>query len=327
MNRSRIINRLIADIGGTHSRLALVSPGEGPTHIATFKNKDFSDLACIIERYASNLEPAQLPRTAAFAVACPITGDLIKLTNLDWEFSVSEYTSRFGLDKLHVINDFSAIALTIPELKGDDLMQIGTGEAKTGHPIGVIGPGTGLGVAALVSVADDWIPIASEGGHVTLAAASGREAGLIETVREQFGHVSAERLLSGPGLAILYQALARSEGKSVEALDAPAVIRRARTQEDPVAMETADTFFAMLGTVAGNLALTLGAKGGIYLAGGILPRISDMLLVSRFRESFLDKGRYRSYLETVPTYLITSEIPAFTGLQVYLRQHFQHASE
>jgi len=327
MSRSRIINRLIADIGGTHSRLALDSPGEGQKHIETFKNKDFPDLACIIERYFTNLEPAQLPRTAAFAVACPIAGDLIKLTNLDWEFSVSGYKSRFGLDKLLVINDFSAIALAIPELQDGDLMQIGTGKAKSGYPVGVIGPGTGLGVAVLVPVDDDWVSIASEGGHVTLAASTERETGLIELVREQFGHVSAERLLSGPGLAILYQMLAKSKGKSVEVLDAPELMSRARTQVDPLAMETADTFFSMLGATAGNLALTLGAKGGIYLAGGILPRISDMLLVSRFRESFLDKGRYRSYLETVPTCLITAEIPAFTGLQVYLRQHCQYASE
>ncbi len=321
MRLPRVTNQLIADIGGTHTRLAFTCPGEGLKHIETFNNKDYPDLASIIEIYISDLDLAESPRTAAFAVASPITGDLIKLTNLDWEFSISEYTSRFELDKLHVINDFAAIALAIPELQENDLIQIGTGKALTGSPVGVIGPGTGLGVAVLVPVGNNWIPVECEGGHVTLAAVTEREAGLIKLVRGEYGHVSAERLLSGPGLATLYQALALLEGETVEQPDAPAIISLARTREDLIAVETADTFFAMLGTVAGNLALTLGARGGIYLAGGILPRMSDMLQASTFRERFMDKGRYRSYLETVPTWLITAEAPAFIGLQACLSQN------
>jgi glucokinase len=296
---------------------------EGLKHIETFNNKDYSDLASIIERYISDLGPTESPRIAAFAVACPVAGDLIKLTNLDWEFSLAEYTSRFELDKLHVINDFAAIALAVPELKENDLIQIGTGKALAGNPVGVIGPGTGLGVAVLIPVGSDWIPVDCEGGHVTLAAVTEREAGLIKLIREEYGHVSAERILSGPGLSTLYQALAKLEGKTVEQLDAPTIINRARTREDLIAVDTADTFFAMLGTVAGNLALTLGAKGGIYLAGGILPRMSDMLQASSFRERFINKGRYRSYLEQMPTWLITTEVPAFIGLQAYLKHHSQ----
>ncbi|OGT34972.1 MAG: glucokinase [Gammaproteobacteria bacterium RBG_16_51_14] len=320
MSQSNKFNRLIADIGGTHSRLALDSPGKGPEHITIFTNRDFTDLACIIEKYLGGLDPAQSPRTAAFSIASPIAGDLIKLTNIQWEFSVSDYQSRFGLEKLHVINDFFAIALAIPGLRDGDRLPIGNGEAIAGYPVGVIGPGTGLGVAGLVPAGDDWIPIAGEGGHVTLAAVTEKEARLIELVRKEFGHVSAERLVSGPGLAILYQTLARREGKTVEPLAAPELIRRARAREDTLAVEAADTFLAMLGTVAGNLALTLGALGGIYLAGGILPRIPDLLQASCFRARFMDKGRYRPYLETIPTWLITTETPALNGLQAYLRR-------
>jgi glucokinase len=323
MRQLRVTNQIIADIGGTHTRFAFTSPGEGLKHIETFNNQDYSDLASIIERYISDLGPTESPRTAAFAVASPIAGDLIKLTNLDWEFSLAEYTSRFELDKLHVINDFAAIALAVPELKENDLIQIGTGKALAGNPVGVIGPGTGLGVAVLIPVGSDWIPVDCEGGHVTLAAVTEREAGLIKLIREEYGHVSAERILSGPGLSTLYQALAKLEGKTVEQLDAPTIINRVRRREDLIAVDTADTFFAMLGTVAGNLALTLGAKGGIYLAGGILPRMSDMLQASSFRERFINKGRYRSYLEQMPTWLITTEVPAFIGLQAYLKHHSQ----
>lgn len=307
---------LLADIGGTHTRLALQRGSGDPYHAEVFDNRDYPGLAEIVEDYLTKVPPGR-PTAGAFAVACPVTGDRIHLTNLAWEFSTSGLQERLGFEALEVVNDFAAQALAVPELGPDDMVAIGSGTPQSGAPVGVLGPGTGLGMAGLVQCDSRWLPIPGEGGHVTLAAANEQQARLIADLRRKYGHVSAERVLSGAGLVDLHRWCAGDPDLS---LSPPEVTEHALAGDDPHAAEALALFFDMLGTVAGDLALTLGARGGIYLTGGILPRLREPLLASRFREFFVDKGRFRSYLEAVPTRLIVHPFPAFKGLSGIARR-------
>lgn len=301
---------LLADVGGTHTRLALQYAGGDAVHARVFHNADFDGLAALVEAYLQSVPQAR-PASAAFAVACPVAADRIRLTNLAWEFSVADLREQLALERLTVVNDFEAIALAVPELGPSDLQQIGGGMPVALAPVGVIGPGTGLGVAGLVHCGEGWTALPGEGGHVTLAAASDEEAQLLAALRRKYGHVSAERVLSGAGLVELYRWCA---GEPDFAIAPREVSERALQGTDAPARRAIALFFDLLGTVAGNLALTLGARGGIYLTGGILPRMPQALAGSRFRERFLDKGRFRGYLEAVPTRLVIHPFPAFKGL-------------
>lgn len=311
------VGHLVADIGGTHSRLALAA--DGLRAVKVFDNTGFSGLEDVIDAYLQDLDAAARPFTAAIAVACPVGEDTFRLTNLGWTVSTEALRRHFGFEALHIFNDFAAAALAIPGLGQDDVLAIGEGTAVPGRPIALIGPGTGLGVAALVPCGSGWVPVASEGGHVTLAAVTDEEEKLIAALRRKLGHVSAERLLSGPGLVLLYQCVA---GTDAAGLTPEAITRLAVSGDDPVAVRVMGHFLAMLGTVAGNLALTLGAQGGVYLAGGILPDLAAQLQASPFRERFMDKGRYRDYLNAIPTVLITKEHPALAGLAAWLQEQY-----
>ena len=310
--------RLLADIGGTHTRLTLARVPKGFAHTETFDNARFPDLASLVESFLKQLPDAERPQTGAFAVASPVDGDKIRMTNCGWEFSLSSLCKQLGLDALYCINDFTAIALAIPRMGPEDTIQIGAGAGRARAPIGVIGPGTGLGVSGLIPCGDGWVPLLAEGGHVTLAAATEEESRVLDRLRERFGHASAERVLSGPGLAELYKTLAQITGQEAQSGSSEEISQRAIHEKDSVAVNALSMYFAMLGTVAGNLALTLGARGGIYLAGGILPTMPDALQHSRFRERFIEKGRYRSYLNAIPTFLVVEPYPAFIGLLAYL---------
>lgn len=301
---------LVADIGGTHSRLALAGV-DGITAVRVFDNAGYDGLEPILENYLGDLDESSRPHAAALAVASPVRGDRVRMTNLGWGFSAAELQRQFGFESCRILNDFAAAALAIPRLEPADIRVIAEGEELAGTPVGLIGPGTGLGVAALVPCGQDWIAVAGEGGHVTLAPVTPEEDRIVGQLRRQFGHVSAERLLSGPGLSLLYRVLAE-DGNTV--MKPEAVTALAVAGEDAVAVKALDCFLAMLGTVAGNLALTLGAQGGIYLGGGILPEIADYLEDSLFRQRFVDKGRYRDYLEAVPVRLILHPCPALPGL-------------
>ena len=255
----------------------------------------------------------------AIAVASPIAGDRITLTNRDWSFSASRLKRSLGLDRLEIVNDFAAIALCIPSLTSRDVLRIGPGKKAAGAPVAILGPGTGLGVSLLVPAGKGWLPVATEGGHVSLPAADETDAAIIETLRRRFGHVSAERVLSGPGLADLYTVLAALEGRSVEERAPPEVMDAALNGSDPLAIAAVERFCAFLGTVAGDIALTAGARGGVYIAGGIVPRLGNALKRTPFRARFEAKGRFKTYLRDVPTYVITREQPAFGGLKNLLR--------
>jgi glucokinase len=305
---------LIADIGGTHVRFALVQGGEA-TDVMVMRCADYQGPAAAAEAYLNVVAPGLRPTRAAFAVASAIVGDRVELTNSPWDFSIAGVRQALGLDRFAVINDFTAVALSVRHMTQDHLLPLGGGSADPAAPIAVLGPGTGLGVSALVpSSSGEWVALASEGGHVTMAAADEREAALLAWLRKRFGHVSAERVLSGPGLVNLYEAVSALAHRTPAYTTPDAVTQRGLDGSCALCREAVESFFAMLGTLAGNLALSVGARGGVYVAGGILPRMKEAFRASAFRSRFEAKGRFQDYVAAIPTYLVIHPQPAFVGL-------------
>ncbi len=306
---------LLADIGGTNARFAL-GEKDGTVHsIKSLICRDYGSPAEAARAYLDDLPATAAAKRAAFALASPVSGDVIAMTNHPWTFSIEETRKKLGLDRLEAVNDFTAIALCVPHLTDRDVLRVGPGKAVATAPIAVLGPGTGLGVSGLIPVGGGWAPLASEGGHATMAAATGREQKILETLRQTFGHVSVERVLSGPGLVNIHDAISYLNGPGPSAPVTPAEItERALDDACPVCREALDVFFDMLGTAASNLALDLGARGGVFIAGGIVPKLADAFSKSGFRRRFEDKGRFGEYLSAIPTAVITYEFPAFQGL-------------
>ena len=303
---------LIADIGGTNTRCGTTGPS-GPEHIARFRNADYQDVADLLRDYIATLPDDGKPGSAVLAIAGPVRGDEVQMTNLNWRFSATALGEELQLSRLRVINDFEAYAHALPTLNPESLLKIGSGEIRLDAPKGALGPGTGLGVASLLPMGNDWRALPGEGGHVTLAAYNAREAQVIQAARERYGHCSAERLISGPGLSLLHELLHGEEG-----LDAPELAARIAAGNSAAA-DTFDMFCQLLGTVAADLALTIGAFGGIYIGGGILPRHAERFAASGFRARFEDKGRYDDYLAGIPTFLVTADEPALIGLWALAR--------
>lgn len=304
--------RLLIDLGATNARFALQRPGGEPERAMRIPVASQPDLLSAVRFYLA--EMGAEPVAGAFAVASAVTGDRIALTNHPWTFSIAETRAALGLSHLSVINDFTAIALALPRLGPGDVVKIGGGEGRLDAPMAVLGPGTGLGASGLLPTRSGWFAIAGEGGHATLPAADDREASILECLRRRFGHVSAERAVSGPGLVNLYGALAELSGVNPSELSPADITERGISGADPRAEEALHHFCAFLGTVAGNLTLTLGALGGCFIAGGIAPKIQNFFLSSRFRSRFEEKGRFRDYLAPVPTWLVIRRTPAFLGL-------------
>jgi glucokinase len=309
--------RLVGDIGGTHARFArLLAPEQPLQDLATYRCADFPSLQAVMQRYLDEHAGSEA-HWGAIAIANPITGDVVKMTNLPWSFSTVQMQRELGLERLLVINDFTALALALPALDGSpQLRQVGTGAPGPGAPRALLGPGTGLGVSGLLpSQCNGEVALSGEGGHVTLSAADDDEAAVIAALQHRFGHASAERALSGPGLVNLYQALCRLHGVHVDTtLDAAAITHAGLEGECAQCGAAIEMFCSLLGTVAGNLALTLGARGGVYIGGGIVPKLGTALDRSRFRERFEAKGRFAGYLHAIPTYVIeASTSPALLG--------------
>jgi glucokinase len=307
---------LIADLGGTNARFALADAG-GTRDTKILHGADYPALADAAHAYLNMVKPEVVPRQAAIDVASPVTGDQVTLTNAAWSFSIAALKKDLGLERLEVINDFTAVALAVPYLEEGDRSPIGGGTPVANEPIGVLGPGTGLGVSGLVPSGGRWAALAGEGGHVTMAAATEREASVLDRLRHRYQHVSAERVLSGMGLVNLYETLSQLDGVDPVARDAAAVTEGAKTG-DPHCVEAVAMFASMLGTVAGNLALTLGSRGGVYIAGGIVPKLGGLFDGALFRERFEAKGRMRSFVVGIPTFLVTHPLPAFLGLRSVL---------
>lgn len=305
---------LVADIGGTNARFALWEVGRGVTASRTLPTADFASPAAAAEQFLAELPADKRPKRGAMAVACPVLGDAIELTNAHWSFSIEAVREQLGFDSLKVVNDFAGVALSLPHLSVDDRRQVGAGVSERGYPLAVLGPGTGLGSAGIVPTDYGWVPLPGEGGHVTLAASNDREAEVLARMRATYGHVSVERVVSGPGLVNLHAALTQLAGEAPAELTPAEITAGAIERGDPICREAVDLMCAFLGTAAADVALLLGARGGVYIAGGIVPRLGDTFDASPFRRRFEAKGRFSDYLSEIPTYVITHETPAFVGL-------------
>jgi len=305
---------LLGDVGATNARFALLSNGVlGP--IKYFTVAEFPRFTDVVNAFLDSDGRPLSVHEAVLAAAGPVDEDCCVLTNCSWTIDAHELRAAFGLAKIHICNDFEAAALSLPYLTATDLYRLGGGEPVCGAPMAVLGPGTGLGVACLVSGSHGSMVITSEGGHATMAATSPREDAIIDYLRRQFGHVSAERLVSGAGLENLYRAVVAIEGIDAPTRDAAEITKAALDGVCPIARMALELFCAMLGTIAGNVALMFGARGGVYIAGGIAPRITDFVARSEFRARFEHKGRFRTYLETVPTNIIVHPAATFIGLR------------
>jgi glucokinase len=312
--------RLLADIGGTNARFALE---RGPGRIedsATLACADYASLVDAVRAYLAG-RPGQQVRHAAIAIATAVDGDFVKMTNHCWAFSISETREALGLDTLLVLNDFAALAMSVPGLPAAELAPVGGGQPLPGAVIGLVGAGTGLGVAGLIPTQGRWTVLQSEGGHVAFSPSDEREQAILSYCWSRWPHVSAERLVSGPGLSLIHEALAARAGVHAGALEPAQVVERALAGSDLLCVEALEAFCGMLGTMAANVAVTLCARGGIYIGGGVVPRLGEWFARSPFRARFENKGRYSSYTAQIPCYVIHSPYPALAGAAAMLDQH------
>ncbi|HEX5320311.1 MAG TPA: glucokinase [Stellaceae bacterium] len=310
---ARTATWLVGDIGGTNARFGLMSPRRKLLHSQVLADSDYPGIAEAIAAFLDGRGDLPAPRRGAIAIASPIAGDQVRMTNHPWRFSIEGLRRSLGFERLEIINDFTAQALALPHLGDGDKTRVGGGSAVAGRPLAVLGPGSGLGVSGLVPAGRKWIPLTGEGGHATMAPGDDRESAVLAHLRGRFDHVSAERCLSGPGLVNLYQALCAVDGAQAAQLTAAQITDAETAAADARCAEASDMFCAMLGAAAGNLALTLGAQGGVYIAGGIVPRLGSRFAASPFRARFEAKGRFRAYLAAIPTAVVTHPLAAFVG--------------
>lgn len=318
--RSRLLSRiLVADIGGTNARFAVANAETLElTRLGQMLCFDHATIETAIGEFLAKL--ADKPRCAALAVAAPVWGDHVQLTNSHWSFRTSELRLALGLDELLVVNDFEALALALPTLTLSELHQIG-GIAPLEQATKVaLGPGTGLGVGGLVWYSGRWIPVAGEGGHMSLAAFGEHELAVVSQFREGRGHVSAEQPISGPGLRELYRFLLSAGGPDASNSDEVDVVGRALGGEDQIAEDALRLFTVWLGRFAGDIALAFGARGGVYIGGGIAPKITAELSKGPFRDAFDQHGRMSGYLASIPVYVILSEFATLRGVAVAARE-------
>jgi glucokinase len=317
--------RLVADIGATHARLALETAPGVFNHVVVLRCEDFDGIVPLLRFYLADQAGAPLHH-AALAVAYPVNGDRVRMTNRAWEFSTDAVRRELGLSTLLIVNDFTALAMAIPGMSSDDLMQVGAGRAQAGAVIGVLGPGTGLGVSGVIPTVDGFVTLGSEGGHVNFAPADEREFAILQYAWREWQHVSNERLISGPGLELIHRALAQRNGVQASLRSAARIVSGALEEQDALCLEALECFSGMLGGAAANLAVTLGAFGGVYIGGGIVPRMGEWFLRSPFRGRFEAKGRFSDYLSDIPTYVITTPNPALRGVSAILSEHLRGRS-
>ncbi|MFB9243284.1 glucokinase [Massilia antarctica] len=313
--------RLLADIGGTNARFALEHGAGRVGDVHTLACADYAYFDDAVRAYLNRL-PARRVRHAVIAIANPVDGDAVKMTNHHWAFSIAASRQALGLDTLLVVNDFAALAMALPALGPSDLDQIGGGKAVASGVIGLVGAGTGLGVAGLVPVDGRWVAVQSEGGHVAFSPFDEREVAVLQHCWQRYEHVSAERIVSGPGIVLIREALAARSGLQVDAsLSTADIVERGLAGSDPLCRETLDCFSGMLGTVAANLAVTLSARGGLYIGGGVVPRLGAYFAQSPFRARFENKGRFSAFTARIPTLVITASYPAMLGAAAILSEH------
>ena len=306
---------LVADLGGTNARFAIAEPVSlALSHVVQFPCQAHRGPEAAIRFYLEQV--GARPKYASIAVAGPVKGDNITFTNSDWSFTISAICRDFGFKDVRVLNDFEAFALALPSLVAHEVLQIGGAEPQTHGTKVAIGVGTGTGVAALVWSPSGWVAVPSEGGHASFACQTAEDFALVEKLRMDRSHLSAERILSGPGVSALYQAVAASRGVDVEALEPNDVLTRALARTDTVAADALRFVVRCLGQFAGDAALVLGARGGVYLGGGITPKILELLKAEPFREAFESKGRMKNYLAPIPIYAVLAEHATLRGAAI-----------
>lgn len=308
--------RLLADVGGTNARFAWQAQAGAPLqHQITLPTAEYDTLYDAMVTYLKRIE-RPCPLQCAVAIANPVVGDEVRMTNHHWSFSIEALRCELGLKRLKVLNDFTALALALPGLPSDQRRQVGGGTAIADVAIGLLGPGTGLGVSGLLPDGrGGWVPLQGEGGHVSLAPSTAREVAVVHWLEQRHGHASAERAVSGMGLVDVYLALCAADGELPWSDVTAARISEAGVSgQDARCVEALTMMCALLGSVAGNLALTLGAKGGVFIGGGIVPRLGAWFDASPFRQRFEAKGRFRNYLADIPVWVITAaQSPALLG--------------
>ena len=306
---------LIADIGATSSRCATLTPPAAISqNVRIYRNEKYDGLTELLADFISGC--GEKLRSLALAVAAPVHGDLIQMINRDWSFSGKSLASDLQFGQVKIINDFHAVAYALPLLNDDTRTEIGSATEYRGGNMAAIGPGSGLGTSAWIRGDAGGAAMTGEGGHITVSGRDQREDEIIARVRDRFGHCSAERILSGPGLLVLHKAMHGID------IDSPEEITG--NQNDDACAATLNQFFSFLGSAAADLALITGAFGGLYIAGGIVPACIDQLRNSPFRERFDDKNRYRDYMQRIPTYVITDPVPGLTGLAAMINHDFDN---
>lgn len=311
---------LVGDIGGTNARFALWEHDRMHS-VQVFATADYTSPEQAIGAYlaAQGLARGDLG-AVCLAVAGPVSGDEFRFTNNHWRLSRQAFCATLQIERLLLINDFTAMALGMSRLQPGESLTVCPGQAEAGRPAVVIGPGTGLGVGTLLSLDDGrFMALPGEGGHVDLPVGNAREAQIRQQIGNEIGHVSAETLLSGGGLLRLYQAICALDGLPAT-LHSPAAITDAALAGEPVALAVIEQFCRFLGRVAGNNVLTLGGRGGVYIVGGIIPRFAELFLRSGFAGSFADKGCMSGYFKGIPVWLVTAEFSGLLGAGVALQQ-------
>jgi glucokinase len=316
---------LLADIGGTNARLVVMEGGEIGA-IEHLKVADFPNLAEAVATFLQHRNQLDGVEAAVLGVAGPVENSRCIITNSRWLIDGEELRKAFGFGSVRLLNDFEAVAWSLPELKPQDVHAIGEQRVVAGAPMLALGPGTGFGAACLFSADATPFAAVTEAGHATLPATSDREERVIAHLRRRFGHVSVERVLSGAGLENLYQALAIIDGVSVRERDAAAITAAAQDGSCSVSGAALDMFCSFLGTVAGNLALTFLARGGVTIVGGIVPRFVDRLSRSSFRKQFDNKGRFESFLRDIPTRVVVRSDESFIGLKAFFDHNMASAA-
>jgi glucokinase len=328
---------LLADIGGTNARFALKFANQDElSHIRSFPVSDYDTVHAAIQAYLDQAQQqssqALTLSSAAFAVAAPIHNQCAKLTNGTWVVNAEELRQTLQLNDCMLLNDFEALALSLPHLRADQVrstfpaITLRQKQAQTQAHTGtllVLGPGTGMGVAALHPCAGKWYPIAGEGGHVNLAPSDDYENELLKIAHRHRNFICAEDFLSGTGLPFLYQCVCELENSPALALSCAEIIQLGLHHENTLCEKSLDVFCAMLGSYAGDLALIYGARSGVYIGGGIVPRLGEYFFNSRFREQFQNKGNFSAYLETIPSYVIQDGMAALYGCAYALEHGIQ----
>lgn len=328
MNPKTPFQILVADIGGTNARFGLVELGTDASSsnahqgfIATrqirLKCSEYPTIAAMAKAYCEQADLA-MPDYGCLAIAGPIENGWVRMTNLNWAFSIEDMRNELGMTGLEVINDFAALAYATPFLRGEEIGLLHAGTANPEAAIVVFGPGTGFGMAALVPDHGDWKLLPTEGGHCSFAPTDSKDLAIRAHLAEQQSHVSIEDLLSGRGLVSIYQALAKLAGKEAQNFTPADVSTKGMADEDSLCREALETFCNMLGSVAGDKALSLGAKGGVFLGGGIIPKIAKFIPQTRFEERYRHKGPMTDYVSAIPVNMILNDTAALVGTAAWI---------